>query len=128
MNSGGRITNPLVSRESGDGDFVEWRAKKRRVSDADELEQYLAMPFSVDSSEIEIIQWWYNKRDLWPMLSKMALDIFSIPSMSADAEQLFSSGKLVLRDRRSRLSAESVAALECLKSWEKEGVISYPIE
>ena len=86
------------------------------------------MPFSIDSSEMEIIQWWYNKRDLWPMLSKMALDIFSIPSMSADAEPLFSSGKLVLRDTRSRLSAESVAALECLKLWEKEGVISYPIE
>jgi hAT family C-terminal dimerisation region len=130
--SGSQTTSQTVSqslsRESGDGDFVEWRAKKRRVSDADELEQYLAMPFSVDSSEMEIIQWWYNKRDLWPMLSKMALDIFSIPSMSADAERLFSSGKLVLRDTRSRLSAESIAALETLKSWEKEGVISYPID
>jgi hypothetical protein len=121
-------TDSTPSRECEDGDFLEWRAKKRRVSDADELEQYLAMPFSVDLTDMERIQWWYNKKDMWPMLSKMALDILSIPSMSADAERLFSSGKLVLRDTGSRLSSESIAALECLKSWEKEGVISYPIK
>jgi hAT family C-terminal dimerisation region len=57
----------------------------------------------------------------------MALDILSIPSMSADAERLFSSGKMVLSDRRSRLSAENLAAIECLKSWEKEGIIESPV-
>ena len=57
----------------------------------------------------------------------MALDVLSIPSMSADAERLFSSGKLVMRDNRSRLFSTSMEALECLKSWEREGITQSPI-
>jgi len=53
----------------------------------------------------------------------MALDLFSIPAMSADPERLFSSSKHVLRDTRNRLKCESLEALECLKSWAKEGIL-----
>jgi len=53
----------------------------------------------------------------------MALDIFSIPAMSADPERLFSSFKHVLPDTRNRLKCDALEALECLKSWAKEGVL-----
>jgi len=53
----------------------------------------------------------------------MALDIFSIPAMSADPERLFSSSKHVLRDTRNRLKCDALEALECLKSWAKEGIL-----
>ena len=47
----------------------------------------------------------------------MALDILSIPAMSAEPERLFSRAGITVTERRNRLGAESIEALECLKSW-----------
>jgi hypothetical protein len=47
----------------------------------------------------------------------MALDILSIPAMSADPERLFSGAKITISDRRCRLGMPTIQALECLKSW-----------
>ena len=47
----------------------------------------------------------------------MALDVLSIPSMSADPERLFSGAKITVSDRRNRLGIYTLEALECLKSW-----------
>jgi len=53
----------------------------------------------------------------------MALDIFSIPAMSADPERLISSSQQVVKDTRNRLKNDALEALECLKSWAKEGIL-----
>ena len=52
----------------------------------------------------------------------MALIIFSIPAMSADSQVSFFRSKHVLKDTRNRLKTDSLEALECLKSWAKEGI------
>jgi hypothetical protein len=64
-------------------------------------------------------RWWLEdtQQKLYPNLSKMALDMLSIPAMSADPERLFSGAKISITDRRNRLGIETVQALECLKSW-----------
>jgi len=54
----------------------------------------------------------------------MALNILSIPTMSADPERLFSSTKITISDRRNRLRIYTIEALECLKSWLRIKVIS----
>jgi len=46
----------------------------------------------------------------------MALDMLSIPAMSDDAEQVFFNYKLIITDRRNRLSIEVIEQLEYLKS------------
>lgn len=56
-------------------------------------------------------------------MSKIALDILSIPTISADPERLFSSAKITISDRRNRLGIYTVEALECLKSWLKIEVL-----
>jgi hAT family C-terminal dimerisation region len=53
----------------------------------------------------------------------MALDILSIPAMSAELKRLFSSAKVTITDCRNRLSIESIEAIECLKSWLSKGKI-----
>ena len=64
-------------------------------------------------------RWWIEEtqQKLYPNLSKMALDMLSIPAMSAEPERLFSGAKISITDRRNRLGIESIQALECLKSW-----------
>jgi hypothetical protein len=55
----------------------------------------------------------------------MALDILSIPLMSAEPERLFSSAKVTISERRTNLGIESIEAIECLKSWLKSDNISW---
>src|SRR6266536_3909 len=66
-------------------------------------------------------KWWLEptQQKNFPNLSKMALDILSIPTMSADPERLFSGAKITVSDRRNRLGIYTLEALECLKSWLK---------
>jgi hypothetical protein len=66
-------------------------------------------------------KWWLlpeQQRD-YPNLSKMALDILSIPAMSASIERLFSSANITVSDRRNRLTADTIEMIESLKSWQK---------
>ncbi|PMD55410.1 uncharacterized protein K444DRAFT_537541, partial [Hyaloscypha bicolor E] len=55
----------------------------------------------------------------YPNLSRMALDILSIPAILADPERLFSSAKLLISDLRNKLGMDIIKAFECLKSWYK---------
>jgi hypothetical protein len=65
------------------------------------------------------ITWWLqdSQQKAYPNLSRMALDILSIPAMSSDPERAFSAAKITLTDRRNKLSIEMIECLECLKSW-----------
>jgi hypothetical protein len=71
--------------------------------------------------------WWLetSQRRLYPNLSKMALDLLSIPAMSAEVERLFSHCKITITERRASIGIDSVQATECLKSWLRKGNISY---
>jgi hypothetical protein len=46
----------------------------------------------------------------------MAIDIVSIPPMSAEPECLFSRAKQTISDDRYSLSAKTIESIECLKS------------
>jgi hypothetical protein len=65
----------------------------------------------------------------YPNLSRLALDILSIPTMSADPERLFSSAKLLISYLWNKLGMDIIEAFECLKSWYKikgwEGEFKY---
>jgi hypothetical protein len=71
--------------------------------------------------------WWLEptQQKTYPALSIMALDILSIPAMSAEPERLFSGAKITITDRRNRLGIESIQAVECLKSWLCDNSIPY---
>ena len=72
------------------------------------------------SSE-DVLSWWKAHSKTYPHLSKMARDYLSIPATSTSSERLFSSGKHLITDSRNLLSAETIQACQCLKSW-----IKYP--
>ena len=47
----------------------------------------------------------------------MAIDILSIPSMSAEAERVFSGARRTVSWERILLGSTSIERMECLKSW-----------
>ena len=63
------------------------------------------------SNRLKLIQ-----RTRLPLLSKMAIDIHSIPVMSAEPERVFSGAKYTISDQRNSLKSETIELLEYLKS------------
>ena len=73
-----------------------------------------------------IISWWMDttQRLRFPLLSAMAIDIFSIPAMSSEAERVFSGTKHTISDERASLHIITIEALESLKSWFRAGLFT----
>jgi hypothetical protein len=120
----------ITSQEAGErrplkNDFLVWRAlHKGPVVTKDEYEVYLSTPpVYVEDARA----WWQEptQQSMYPNLSKMALDVLSIPAMSAEPERLFSSCKITITDRRNQLGIEAIEAIECLKSWMGRDNIPY---
>lgn len=54
------------------------KRSKSRTGEADEFDRYLSTPPEpVDNP----IAWWYERQEMYPRLSRMALDYLSIPGM-----------------------------------------------
>ena len=53
----------------------------------------------------------------------MALACLTLPAMSAEPERVFSGAKITPSDRRRRMG-DDVEAGECLKSWQRDGLIA----
>ncbi|KAH0223992.1 hypothetical protein KCV06_g10440, partial [Aureobasidium melanogenum] len=63
----------------------------------------------------------------WPRLSRLAIDIFTIPAMSDDPERTFSSAGLMVRPHRGQLNDSSVTETQCLKNWLKGDVVTMAV-
>ena len=104
--------------------FTTWKQQKsgRRADHVDEYFRYIREPpVPHDHIKQGACSWWLEERQqrLYPNLSKMALDMLTIPAMSAAPERLFSSANITISDRRNRLHGDTTEAIECLKSWRK---------
>ncbi|XP_044714549.1 Ribonuclease H-like protein [Hirsutella rhossiliensis] len=76
--------------------------------DADEYEAFTSQsPIQIDGSPLS---WWHRDehRERFPRLSKMAIDILSIPAMSADPERTFSGARRTISWDRMLLGASTV--------------------
>jgi len=52
----------------------------------------------------------------YPTLAAMARDILAVPASSVPCERLFSGGKLIATDRRSRLGSDRFEEIQIMKS------------
>jgi hypothetical protein len=71
------------------------------------------------------LQWWLQEaqRNRFPKLSIFAIDILTIPAMSDEPERVFSSGRRTVRWDRTSLSEIAIEMTECMKSWQKSGIL-----
>lgn len=66
------------------------------------------------------LEWWSLNRSRYPVLSKMALDLLSIPLMSAECERVFSSAKTLVTERRNALKDDIIEACTVLRYYYKQ--------
>jgi hAT family C-terminal dimerisation region len=74
----------------------------------------------------DVVGWWYDRLHdpHWKDLARMALTYLTLPAMSAEPERVFSGAKITLSDRRCRMGDDVLEAVECLKSWQRDGMIA----
>ncbi|KAG6537852.1 hypothetical protein ZIOFF_002955 [Zingiber officinale] len=65
----------------------------------------------------DILEWWKGNTTTFPVLSKIAKDICSIPSSTVASENAFSLGRRVVDPFRASLHPKMVEALVCTSDW-----------
>ncbi|XP_024189981.1 zinc finger BED domain-containing protein RICESLEEPER 1-like [Rosa chinensis] len=85
-----------------------------------EVDQYLSDRYvSLLAKKIEIHKWWKANEQTYPVLSKLANDIFAIPCSIVASENAFSLGSKVVDPFRASLTPKMVEALVCTSDWLK---------
>lgn len=107
--------------------YMRWKYMRelKSASADDEFERFITAD-PLQSIAGSSLTWWLepSQQKLYPRLSRMAIDILSIPAMSAEAERVFSGARRTISWTRCRLGATVVEQTECLKSWIREVIKS----
>ncbi|KAG6484827.1 hypothetical protein ZIOFF_053352 [Zingiber officinale] len=88
---------------------------KRMEKITNEVDKYFSDPFVKWSSNFDILEWWKGNTMTFPVLSKIAKYIFSIPSSTVASENAFSLGRRVVDPFRASLHPKMVEALVCTR-------------
>jgi hypothetical protein len=112
--------------------FERYQHEQRRTSKsvetkAPERDEYSRWLEDVNPEDTDIQDprtYWLTKQNQYPRLSRMALDILTVPAMSAECERLFSATGQMVSACRSRLDASIIGLTQSLRSWLKAGIIT----
>ena len=115
------------STDSSLHDEPNWKRKRRARLAQDErdgLERFQRV-LPVTHNLVGMHEHWLQQLDArkMPSVARMALELATIPAMSTEAEHIFSGGKHTINEQRFRLADDIIEALECLKSWTREGIV-----
>lgn len=118
------VVKPTVDRQLAEQSETELNPIDSFLSTAvpigpavDELTDYNKHPPVVLPAGVNVIEWWIQQRSTHPRLAQWALDVLSVPAMSAECERVFSRAKLTLTPLRNRMNADIIEAVECLSNW-----------
>ena len=73
---------------------------------------------TTNTEDFKILDWWRLQSTNFPVLSRLARDILTIPVSTVSSESAFSTAGRIIEDRRTSLTPEMVEVLTCLKDWE----------
>ncbi|EXL90097.1 hypothetical protein FOIG_16633 [Fusarium odoratissimum NRRL 54006] len=91
--------------------------------DLDEYEQWQRDIEDANASVTDPYEYWHIRRLKSPRLSRMALDLLTVPPMSAECERLFSTTGRMVTKSRNRLDASTIGLCQTLRSWMRAGLI-----
>ncbi|CAD6270258.1 unnamed protein product [Miscanthus lutarioriparius] len=92
-------------------------ASEPAMVESNELERYIAEPLLKIVDEFDILAWWKNKREQYPILSQIVRDVMAIQVSTVASESAFSAAGRVVYPYRSHLDPLMVHALICTKDW-----------
>lgn len=119
------VSSTIVNQEPDEYDIWE-KEQAIMVTGSNEFDRFInGDPIPLPKGQTSL-QWWLEpaQRLAYPSLSRMAIDVLSIPAMSAEPERVFSGARRTISWQRMRLGVKIIEAGECLKSWISSGIIS----
>lgn len=63
------------------------------------------------------LQWWYEKRSKYPILSRLAIDALTISPTTVPVERIFSLANFICTPVRNKLQDQTIRVNVCLKTW-----------
>ena len=72
--------------------------------------RYLEVLRSTESTEEAAIEWWEERKHVFPVLYPLAMALLITPITSAAAERVFSLVTNIIRPQRNRLQEETILA------------------
>lgn len=74
-----------------------------------EFLRYVNLKITDDEKrELNVLEWWQKRKEVFPVLSKLALHILGIPATQIECERVFSVAGIITRHRRSKTKADLV--------------------
>ena len=119
---------PIPDEEAYEEYLEKHCINPRRGPAADEYTYWLNDVHLSDATVADPIRYWASKRHEYPRLSLMALDVLTVPAMSAECERLFSAVGLMVTSRRHRLDAGTIGLVQTLRSWQRAGIIGQSVK
>jgi hypothetical protein len=103
-------------------DILDQYLRRTTARDGDSFDSFIHGPIVEFNEGTDVYSW--LKDNCSSSIRQQALDLLSIPAMSAEVERVFSSAKLLLTPQRNSLSDERIEYLELLRYWWRNNLIS----
>ncbi|XP_058728425.1 zinc finger BED domain-containing protein RICESLEEPER 1-like [Vicia villosa] len=72
------------------------------------------------NAKFDVLTWWMGNEAKYPVLSKLAKDILTVPVTTVASEATFSAGKRIIDPKRSSMKTKTVEMVVCGGDWVKE--------
>lgn len=128
----GKFSNKEATQEASNRDqepdeYDIWSQEQSTLhAIEDEFDYFInASPTNLPSGTTAL-DWWLNPSNHtnYPSLYRMAIDLLSVPPMSAKPERIFSGARRTISWQRMSLGHVNIERTECLKSWIRGGIVS----
>jgi hypothetical protein len=105
------LINPRASATNNlaEDEYNRWKRSESRVEKGS---QHANNP----------IKYWVALRNYYPSLSKLALDVLSIPASSCECEHMFGELGDLLEPCRRAIQPQLLAAIQCVRRWRRAGL------
>jgi hypothetical protein len=107
-------SNDKVESVDYESDEYEFNMKQ-----SDELDRYLIIKIDKSSLTNNPLDFWKGQLKEFPLLSRLAKQIHSIPATSTGVERQFSSAGLIINQRRTNINPEQVDNILLIRSAQK---------
>ncbi|KAM2565275.1 hypothetical protein TB1_007925 [Malus domestica] len=102
------------------------RAAAQQNEISNEVDMYFNDPHqSLTYEGFNILDWWKVNSGIYPTLSRVAKDIFALPSSTVASENAFSLGGRVVDPFRASLTPRTIEALVCTSDWLRGNEMSF---
>ena len=87
-----------------------------------QFKPYQQRKYYKDKKSKSLVKYQQRLQSCYPNLSQLAINVLTIPASSSNCKRMFTNLSDLLEPKRRKLSAELLAALKCVKEWQKYGI------